>query len=261
MVIYSRILGRKQLRFIGIDLAWKVSDNPKQRTGLAAINDSGLLLDVGLAATDNEILSFIRKHAEDSCAVGIDAPLIVINKSGRRPAEHLLARRRISAYPANRTWLTRVFGGIRGEALAEKLQTEGFNIAIDYHENSQRLIFEVYPTPAYRTILGLGSTVKIKRGKGVRVADIRKGLGIARHALLNKTLSPPLIIDDSILPRPVAHLELEALCGPQLDQFGDMLDAIVSAYIVYLYRLKPESIEVVGDLDTGFILLGRDIHK
>lgn len=104
------------MNFIGIDLAWKVLDSPRIRTGLA-VTDDGYLADAALAATDDEILAFVAKYVGDSCAVGIDAPLVVSNETGQRPVENLLLRRGISAYPANRSLFNRLYGGIRGEVL------------------------------------------------------------------------------------------------------------------------------------------------
>ncbi|MBE0447672.1 MAG: DUF429 domain-containing protein [Actinobacteria bacterium] len=120
------------MNFVGIDLAWKISNISRNGTGLAAIDGDGRLVGVGLAATDDEILSFVHKHAGDSCAVGIDAPLIVANESGQRPVERLLIVLGTPAYPANRNLFARVYGGIRGEVLLGRLITDGFILATRY---------------------------------------------------------------------------------------------------------------------------------
>ncbi|HZD60907.1 MAG TPA: DUF429 domain-containing protein [Anaerolineae bacterium] len=243
------------MNFIGIDLAWKISGIPRDRTGLATIDGAGHLIDVDLAATDDEIIAFVRVHAGDSCAVGIDAPLIVANESGQRPVERLLLGLRTPAYPANRSLFARVYGGVRGEALVERLAAEGFALTTKRPTDGHRTVFEVFPSPAYKSILGLDSTVKVKRRRGVRTADIQRGLGIVRDSLARGALDPPLIIDDSILDRSIAGQDVELLHGGLLERFGDILDAIIAAYILYRYYRNPNSINVVGDIATGYVLL------
>lgn len=66
---------------------------------------------------------------------------------------------------------------------------------------------------------------------------------------------PPLVVDDSILDRPIAAQNIHEFRGSALNQFGDILDAILCAYIIYRYYLDPESTRVVGDLETGYIIV------
>ncbi len=241
------------MNFIGVDLAWKIAESPKLRTGLAAIDSGGQLVGIILAATDNEILAFIQKHAGDSCAVGIDAPLIVPNETGHRPVELLLAKRGIPAYPANRSLFKRVYGGVRGEVLVKRLQEEGFFLSMDYPKDIHRVIFEVFPSPAYKAILGLD--IKVKRRKGVGTSDIQKGLAAIRDKLLSLTLDPLLVIGSPV--RDKLSVDIGELRGAALDQFGDILDAILCAYIIYRYYFDCDSAKVVGDLETGYILLPK----
>lgn len=249
------------MNFIGIDLAWKVSDTQRARTGLAVIDGTGHLIDVGLAASDDEIFTFINKHAGESCAVAIDAPLVVQNETGQRPVENLLLRRGISAYPANRSLLTRVCGGVRGEVLAGKLSARGFTLETGRPMQARRSIYEVFPSPAYRVLLGLDASVKLKRRKGIGTTDIRNGFRVAWDKIISDVLDPPLIVDDRIKNMPITGRSIEELRGRSLDQFGDVLDAILCAHIVYRYHLDPDSTLVIGDLATGYILLPAGNRK
>lgn len=248
------------MNYIGIDLAWKISEQPRSRTGVAVIDDGGRLIDVGILATDDEILGFVAKYSGDACAVGIDAPLIIPNKTGQRPVERQLPSLGTSAYPANRSLFERVYNGVRGEIIVDKLNGMGFKLVTEYFKDDQHVVFEVFPSPFYRTILGLDSSIKIKKRRGVRVAGIRMGLGIAMDTLCRKPLNPPFTIDESaisILDAPIISQDVGKLRGIALDQFGDMLDAIVSAYMVYMYHRKPEHVDVIGDLRDGYILLPK----
>src|SRR4051794_8499425 len=86
---------------IGVDLAW----GTKRPTGLAVLDDGGRLVHVSTALTDEEIESTLAPYVADECLVAIDAPLIVRNATGNRPAEAALnrdfARFEAGAHPAN----------------------------------------------------------------------------------------------------------------------------------------------------------------
>ena len=69
--------------FVGLDLAW----GEKNQTGVAAIDSDGRLLHVGAAQDDASIIDAIAPFTGDECLVAIDAPLIVSNSTGYRPAE------------------------------------------------------------------------------------------------------------------------------------------------------------------------------
>ena len=57
--------------------------------------------------------------------MAVDAPLHVPNATGRRDAEAVLAWCDVAAFPSSRRRLEQVHGGVRGEALAPRLQAPG----------------------------------------------------------------------------------------------------------------------------------------
>ena len=71
------------MRFVGLDLAW----GEKNQTGVAAIDSDGRLLHVGAAQDDADIIDAIAPFIGGECLVAFDAPLIVNNPTGHRPAE------------------------------------------------------------------------------------------------------------------------------------------------------------------------------
>ncbi len=87
--------------FVGIDLAW----GERQPTGLAVLDAEARLTHVEAVRTDEEITATLARYVNGPCLVGIDAPLIVVNPTGSRPAERDLSRdfRRVEAgaHPAN----------------------------------------------------------------------------------------------------------------------------------------------------------------
>ena len=76
------------VHFIGIDLAW----GDKQPTGLAVIDDEARLLHVSSVRTDDEIATGLAAYVDGDCLAAIDAPIVVSNATGSRPAEQQLSQ-------------------------------------------------------------------------------------------------------------------------------------------------------------------------
>ena len=76
------------MRFIGLDLAW----GERRPTGVAVLDDAGHLLHVSAVQTDDEVAESLASYVEGDCLVAIDAPLVVVNETGARPAERALNR-------------------------------------------------------------------------------------------------------------------------------------------------------------------------
>ena len=74
--------------FLGIDLAW----GEKQPTGLAVLDADARLLHLAAVRTDEEIEAALAPYLGPDCVAGIDAPLVVTNATGSRPAEQALSR-------------------------------------------------------------------------------------------------------------------------------------------------------------------------
>lgn len=74
--------------FAGVDLAW-AGRNP---TGLAVVDADGSLVSVSAVRGDEEILAALRPYTRGDCLVAFDAPLVVTNPTGQRPAEAALNR-------------------------------------------------------------------------------------------------------------------------------------------------------------------------
>ena len=89
-----------RMHFVGVDLAW----GERKPTGLAVLDDGGRRVHVSAAGGDEEIRAALAPYVEGDCVVAIDAPLIVRNATGNRPAEAALnqdfARFDAGAHPA-----------------------------------------------------------------------------------------------------------------------------------------------------------------
>src|SRR5699024_12833344 len=114
------------MKFIGIDLAWTY----KNETGLCVLDASGQVEYLDSKVYSNkEILDVIKQHYTGHLTIAIDAPLVVPNEGGSRGAEGEMMRatingQRLRAFSANRNYLTKVIGDIRGVTLMHMIQNE-----------------------------------------------------------------------------------------------------------------------------------------
>ena len=156
--------------FVGLDLAW----GQRKPTGVAVIDDDGRLLLAAAATDDASIRAAIGPYVQDDCLVGIDAPLIVRNPTGQRPAERALnadfGRFQAGAHPSN-TGKPEFAGTPRGAQLAHDLDLD-----IDPQSLAPRRAIEVYPHAATVALFRLGRTLKYKAKPGRSVAQLRAEL-------------------------------------------------------------------------------------
>ena len=157
------------MHFVGVDLAW----GDRQPTGLAVLDEDAQLLHVSTVRTDEEIRTALTPYVEGPCLVGIDAPLIVVNPTGSRPAEQELTRdfRRFEAgaHPSN-TGKPEFANGTRGARVCKM-----FGLDMDPRSGRKRRAIEVYPHPATVVLFGLGKTPEVQgeAGSQPRPAPLR----------------------------------------------------------------------------------------
>jgi predicted RNase H-like nuclease len=251
-------------RYIGIDLAWGgrtttaavvlegVNENP--RDGARYVDMVDDLTD------DDSIIAFIRSQdGGENILVGIDAPTVVPNATGRRPCEAVLARclRRQEAgpHPANRGLLARD-GSVRGERLVARLEEYGIlhTPYVSIVPGITRAVFEVFPHPAHIALFGLERTLKYKakpdRTREQRLSAYRRYTHLLEGL---READPPLLLPQHAtfwLRRDPSKLGTAAL-----KRHEDALDAITCAYVA-LYRLVWGALRcpAVGDLRNGYIV-------
>lgn len=231
--------------FVGLDLAW----GEKNQTGVAAIDADGRLLHVGAAHDDDSIVAAIAPYTADDCLVAIDAPLIVKNATGHRPAEARFNRdfQRFEAGARPAFTDRPEFKHPRGARIAERL-----GLDMDPSSDSPRRAIEVYPHPATVVLFDLAKTLKYKRGpfadrqrELLRLMTLIEGLDDA---------SPRLRVN-----RSVAWVELrkrvEAATKPgQLDRDEDPVDAVLCAYVGLYWYHRPQDVTIYGDAASGYIV-------
>ena len=211
------------LNVLGIDLAWKYSP---ERSCLTVYNGRGLRY--YFLTTDEEIVEKIR---ENRGPVGIDAPLLVKNNTGRRRAEKSLHEDGLIAFPSSREFLIRKFGCVRGEILVKKLEKIGYELTTEQKENG---IYEVYPCASIKRLLGLRRLPKYKIGsKSKRWYEIRE---------LHKNI--------------IEILGIEFALPNEIDKACDLIDSCFASYTVYLH-MKFRS-KIYGNLKEGFVVVPQN---
>jgi predicted nuclease with RNAse H fold len=221
------------LRFVGIDLAWKVAPPKEQGTGHCVIDEHGVVTEIGLLTSDEEILELATDR--DSW-IGLDASLKVPEGRRIRSCERELRSLGLKVLPTNRDFYQRHYGGCRGEALAKKLE----DLDYDYFGSGPRSYFEVYPYSTAKLLVP--SQLRYKKGPR---PERRNGSEVLLRQL--QEWEPSLQLSPSAIPLLVD--------GKGAADRMDALMAAVSLYRHWLYSGNRSL--VVGEPDDGYILLSR----
>jgi len=234
--------------FVGVDLAW----GDRSPTGVAAIDEAGVLRHVAVAGDDDDVLNQMRPYVSGACVVGIDSPLVVTNPSGNRPCEAALNRdfRRFDAgtHPAN-TGLAWFADGGRGARLCAQLA-----LGLDPLSGSRRAL-EVYPHAASVVLFGLPKTLKYKQKSGRDVVQLRAEL-MRLIAFIEGLIDSTPSLDVTGSPQ-WAELERavrSATRKSELRRAEDPVDAVLCAYIARYAASRPGDVTVYGDVATGCIV-------
>jgi predicted RNase H-like nuclease/ppGpp synthetase/RelA/SpoT-type nucleotidyltranferase len=236
------------VHYIGIDLAW----GDKRPTGLAVIDEGARLLHVSSVRTDEEIKAALTPYVDGDCLVAIDAPIIVTNATGSRPAEQELSRdfRAFDAgtHPSN-TGKPEFAGGTRAAVIADLLELD-----IDPPSGKRRAI-EVYPHPATIVLFGLTRILRYKAKPGRDVESLRVELLTLMGHVATVVATDETWAD---LRRQVE----QATRKSELRRVEDQVDAVLCAYIAHFADHHPDLVTRYGDAKTGCIVtptLGIDI--
>lgn len=235
--------------FVGIDLAW----GERKPTGVAVVDTDGRLVHLSAATDDDSIIAALAPFTGAECVAGIDAPLIVTNPTGNRPAEAALNRDfrpfEAGAHPSN-TGKPEFAGTPRGARLAEALDLD-----LDPRSERPRRALEVYPHAASVALFRLGRTLKYKAKPGrsfeqlrselLRLMELIAGL---RHA------DVPLDVSASEQWRQLYSAVEGASTKSELRRAEDPVDAVLCAYIALYAARRPDDITIYGDTETGYIL-------
>jgi predicted RNase H-like nuclease len=195
----------------------------------------------------------LRPYLQGDCLVGFDAPLVVINPTGQRPAETALNRdfRRFEAgtHPCN-TGKPEFADGPRGGQLAEAL-----GLDLNPRSPAPRRAIEVYPHAATVALFRLERTLKYKAKPGRGLDQLKSELlllmdGVERLA----DTDVPLRVTDNA---DWAELRRRVVVGQRksdLRRAEDPVDAVVCAYVALYAERCPDGVTIYGDFATGYIV-------
>ena len=240
------------MRFVGVDLAWTARGG----TGLCTIEENAVQASDRLG-TDEELLRWLRPLVQGDVLVAIDAPLIVRNLTGRRPAEQLISRcfggYHASAHSAN-LGLPSFRNGVRGEWLAATLDLD-VDPAFPPRVPVRRAV-EVYPHTAIVALFGLASTLKYKAKPGRTLQSRTAALDeLLDHLESLRTSDPPLEVRTSPRWAGLRGTVRAPGTGAQLARAEDEIDAYVCAYTaLYYWTHGTTRCRVAGDARDGYIL-------
>ncbi len=249
------------MHYLGIDLAW----GQRSRTGVAVLGPTGRLLASTSVVTDDEIADVLapwtsgtetteRPAARAGLVAAVDAPLVVPNLTGRRPCEAQVsaAFRRYSAgaYPANRS--NPLFAP---EPRASRLARR-FGWHIDPAtpvSSSTALALEVYPHPAMVALFGLETVIPYKLKSGRELPALRA----AYERLLDHLETTCGALMD--LPGNDRWAQLRAVAAgatrkSELGRIEDEVDAILCAYLAWMWVNERASLTVWGNVRDGYIV-------
>lgn len=238
-----------RMYFAGVDLAWG-GRNP---TGIAVLDVDGRLVHIGAVRDDAAVLAALRPYVQGDCLVGFDAPLVVINPTGQRPAETALNRdfRKFEAgtHPCN-TGKPEFADGPRGARLAEAL-----GLDLNPRSPAPRRAIEVYPHAATVALFRLERTLKYKAKPGRGLDQLKSELlllmdGIERLA----DTDVPLRVTDNAEWVELRRQVVVAQRKSELRRAEDPVDAVVCAYVALYAQRLPAGITIYGDLATGCIV-------
>jgi predicted RNase H-like nuclease len=230
--------------FIGVDLGWY-----GKPSGLASItlDESQLRLrNIARLESVDEILAWIQSEAGSGSAVAaVDAPLIIRNQTGIRPAERQLnadfRRFHAGCHAAN---LGRPFAQ-NVIAFSRRLEALGFRHGASITPRQEgRFQIEVHPHAATVTLFDLDRIVKYKRGtREQKARELRR----LRRLVISRlpALEPALSLRLPTVPRTGSTKPIE-----------DKIDAVLCAYIGASWWLwAAQRNKLYGDDETGYIVV------
>ncbi len=237
------------MHFVGLDLAW----GQRKPTGIAVVDDTGRLVYAGTATDNASIRAAVAPYVQDDCLVAVDAPLIVTNPTGQRPAERQLnadfGRFQAGAHPAN-TGKPEFADTPRGARIADDLDLD-----LDPHSTAPRRAIEVYPHPATIALFRLGRTLKYKAKPGRSFAQLRAELlRLMEHIEGLAQATPPLRVIDSGDWAQLREIVENAGRKSELRRAEDPVDAVVCAYVALFATRRPDDVTTYGDFETGYIV-------
>lgn len=242
------------MRFIGIDLAW----TNKNESGICVINEKGKVEYLDAARFSNEdLLEILQGFGAERLCIGIDAPLIIRNEEGSRGAEGELMKQRINGYAlrlfnANRKFMMRTYGQMRGVDLADLIVTEIEHTHIDKQlSQSKNVLMETFPSGIIPGLFPEIHPVNYKLHRKTPFNETRdEMIRLLERLKLIETFEKHVhgLID-------YLDIDLVSINKKNYKNLEDKVDAFLCAYGLFAVFKGYADLKTFGDLEHGFIAL------
>lgn len=200
---------------------------------------------------DGELFALMQEKGREyeTIFMTVDAPLVCPNRTGSRPVDRwthrLFHKEHAACHPAN----TRLCP--RPARVARRLVKNGFRLGWET-KVQRKVAAEVYPHPAMVRMFGLPRIIKYKKGSvAERRKEFRRLQGLMRK----------------LMKRRFSGLEINQETRDLLRQewskpVEDRTDALFCALIgLWHWVHRGKRSEIIGDVETGFILLPAEEHE
>ncbi len=233
---------------LGVDLAWGYK-NPDGICSISIKNGKARLEQIGLSKGDSQLTEWIQNYVNKGSVLAMfDAPLICLNKTGSRPVDRvfhrLFGKYKAGCYPVNQQLCKRPL------KIGDRLNLDGFRIDWEIALSRERYLkaCEVYPHVALIRWFNLPERIKYKKGNLVQK---NRGFSELKSLLFNALDSRFFAVDN-------LHLIQSLFDQPWSKNNEDQVDALICALIGYWHwKYQGELTEIIGDLDTGFIVIPK----
>ena len=206
------------------------------------------MVHVETVRTDDEIVAALAPY-DGPVLVAFDAPLVVTNPTGNRPAEAALnrdfARFDAGAHPSN-TGKPEFSDGTRGARLSARLKLD-----LNPKSGRARRAIEVYPHPATVALFRLGRTLKYKDKRGRDLEGLRGELLVLMDLVETLADATPAMVVASPAWSALRNAVVDATRKSGLRVVEDQVDAVVAAYVGLFAERAPERTTTYGDLANG----------
>ncbi|SUK04888.1 Uncharacterized protein conserved in bacteria [Staphylococcus agnetis] len=242
--------------FIGIDLAW----TPHKETGICVLSQSGEVLTLCADSYSIEDIIRIITSYHPPLSIGIDAPLIVKNETGAREAERLLMKTKIHGYRqyafiANRHFLKKTYGEIRGEILLHALKEAYPDLTLHLSKTKTHVI-ETFPTSITCGLFPEYFPFRYKQKRHVSFNQSIQGLQTLCDCLLSQKGPYTLYGCNSL-----KNIDWTNLTRHTKKHIEDQLDALLCAYGLYTLFHDLSTPLLCGVPEDGAIVIPIKEHK
>ena len=236
------------LHILGVDLAWG-NKNPDGVCSIGIKNGKARLEHIGLSKGDSQLTEWIQNYVDQGSVLAMfDAPLICRNKTGSRPVDRASHRHfgkyKAGCYPVNQQLCKRPL------KISDQLNIGGFIIDSEIPRSRGRFLnaCEVYPHIALIRWFNLPKRIKYKKGNLVQK---NRGFSELKSLLFNALESRFFAVEN-------LYLIQSLFDQPWSKNSEDQVDALICALIGYWHwKYHGELTEILGDLDTGFIVIPK----